>query len=83
MSLDVLLEPIPDRNKKEPCKIGRILADLQEPYKGALTTLLATSYADGGLADEAVAARMKAAGLPVGSKTVYKHRRQQCTCEVI
>ncbi len=79
MNLDALLEPLPARNQ-EACKVGRILADLQDPYKTALINLLDTLYADGGLADEALAARMNAAGLPVGAKTVYKHRRKQCTC---
>lgn len=80
MNLDALLEPIPDRNQKQPCKVGRIVAGLEEPYKSALTTLLATSYADGGLADEAIQKRMDAAGLQVGATVINRHRKLTCTC---
>lgn len=80
MNLDALLEPVPDRNSPKLCKVGLYLADLNDPYLTALKTLLGTLVVDGGMSDEAVAERMTKAGLPVGSKTVYRHRRKGCTC---
>ena len=80
MSLDVLLEPIPDRNQKEPCKVGRILAGLAEPYKSALEGLLATSYENGGLGSDALTERINKAGFEVGATVVHRHRRGKCTC---
>lgn len=80
MNLDALLEPVPDRNAKALCKVGAIVEGLEDPYKTALKNLLGTLYDDGGLSDEAVAERMTKAGLTIGSKTVYRHRRKGCTC---
>lgn len=80
MNLDALLEPLPERNPKYLCKVGSIVESLQDPYKSALRDLLNNLYENGGLSDEAVADRMTAAGLKIGSRTVYRHRRKACTC---
>lgn len=80
MSLEALLAPIPDRNAKHPCKVGRIVEELAEPYKSALVNLIVTRYADGGLSDEALEARLKDAGLEVGTTIINRHRRGSCTC---
>jgi len=80
MSLDVLLEPIPAK-EVEPCKVGRMLADLDDPYKSALANLLNLSYANGGMSDEALAERINKAGLKVGASVINRHRRGKCHCE--
>lgn len=80
MNLEALLEPIPDRNQKEPCKVGRILNDLEGVYKTALSDLLEKPYSAGGLSDEALTDRLNRAGFSVGSTVVRRHRRKGCTC---
>ena len=80
MSLDALLAPVPDRNAKHPCKVGRTIEELAEPYKSALVNLLATRYADGGLSDEALQGRLSDAGLEIGVTILNRHRRGLCTC---
>ena len=80
MSLEALLEPVPER-VKEKCKVGRIVDDLAEPYKSALALKLDLSYANGGLADEELARLLKAAELPVGATIINRHRRGRCTCQ--
>ena len=79
MSLDALLAPVPER-VKEKCKVGRIVADLPEPYKTALDEKLQLSYASGGLSDEELVRIMAAAELPVGATIINRHRRNRCTC---
>ena len=81
MSLEALLAPLPSRGTSEPCKVGRYLARLLDPYRGALVSLLTTSYADGGLSDEALSARMRDAELPVSPTILNRHRRGLCACE--
>lgn len=81
MDLNVLLEPVAQDRAPGPCKVARIVASLEEPYRSALDRLVSTKYQDGGLADEALAARMKAAGVPAGATVINRHRRGQCTCE--
>lgn len=79
MSLDILLAPIPE---PEPtlCKLGKIIAALDEPYKTALVNLTNQNYADGGMSDEALTERLHQAELPIGSTIVNRHRRQVCAC---
>ena len=81
MSLDVLLDPIPDRNPAVPCKVGRIISDLEEPYKSAVVNLVSTSWPDGGLTDEQLASRLTKAGFPIGASTIRTHRKAMCNCE--
>lgn len=80
MSLDALLEPIPDRHKTELCKVGKHVESLAEPYKSALVNLLDTPWANGGLSDEAIWERMKKADLPVGATVINRHRTKRCIC---
>jgi hypothetical protein len=82
MSLDLLLEPIPVRDN-QPCKVGRYLVALEDPYKTALLNLLNIPVADGGMSSEHVAQRMSQAGLPVGSTAVRRHREKRCPCESV
>lgn len=81
MNLDALLEPIPEQVKrKEPCKVGRIINDLEAVYKTALIEMLERSYPDGGMTDEAIADRLKRAGLPVSPTVINRHRKGRCNC---
>lgn len=79
MSLDALLEPA--ENVTQPCKVGRIVAALPEPYKGALVKLLETPFANGGESDALIRNRMFKAGYPCSQAVIYRHRQQQCSCE--
>ena len=78
--MDALLAPLPDRNISLPCKVGRILETLEDPYKTALINLLVTPYEDGGLSAEQLEQRMKQAGLEVGATVIRRHRKKQCGC---
>ena len=80
MNLDALLAPLPDRNVTLPCKVGRILETLEDPYKSALIKLLDTDYDNGGLSAEQLEHRMKQAGLEVGATVLRRHRKKQCGC---
>ncbi len=80
MNLDALLAPIPDRNKSLPCKLGRIVESLEDPYKGALLQLIATDHTQGGLSPEGLEVRMREAGLEIGASAIRKHRSSQCSC---
>lgn len=80
MSLDALLEPIPDKPENRPCKVGVWAATLEEPYLSALTKLLATPFASGGLSDEALTARLNQAGFTIGHSAVRRHRKGACHC---
>lgn len=78
--LDALLVPIPDGGPRR-CKLGKIIDGLEEPYRAALTGLVDTACVDGGLSDEGVRARMRAAGLAIGSSVIRRHRLRECTCQ--
>lgn len=80
MNLDALLAPLPDRNISLPCKVGRILESLEDPYKTALLSLLAQDVDQGGLSSEQLQVRMKEAGLEAGATAIRRHRRKQCGC---
>jgi hypothetical protein len=79
MSLDALLEPIPDRQAR-PCKLGILLTTLEEPYKSALENLVTLKHADGGLSDQALVGRLRQAGIPMSVSTAHYHRRGICSC---
>lgn len=81
MNLDALLAPLPESNKTLPCKVGRIVLSLEDPYKTALTNLLANDHSEGGLTAESLEARMREAGLEVSASVIRKHRRHACSCE--
>lgn len=81
MSLELLLEPA--TRSVTFCKVGQIVASLEEPYKSALIDTLARGYREGGLSDLQVARRMASAGLPVGERTVSRHRAGACVCVVV
>lgn len=79
MSLDALLAPLPI-DEPTPCKIARMVTELDEPYSSALQKLVDVTYPNGGLSDMALRARLKAAGLPVSISTIHYHRRGLCSC---
>lgn len=79
MNLDILLEPIPEP-KPTLCKLGKVLEQLEDPYKTALQNLVNLQYADGGMSDEALTERLHQAELPMGSTIVNRHRRLVCSC---
>lgn len=79
MNLDALLEPA--ESLIQPCKLGRIVNGLADPYKSALENLLAIPYADGGESDAALRARLAKAGLHCSQPVIYRHRNKQCACE--
>ncbi len=80
MSLDILLEPVPDRAVVRLCKVGKFHTDLPEQYQKALHDLLTISYEDGGLTHEELTDRLRKAGCDVGATVVRKHRKLQCAC---
>lgn len=81
MNLDALLEPVPEQVKtKEPCKMGKTVEGLEDVYKTALIDLLAKPHSEGGLTDEAIADRLKRAGLPVSATVINRHRKGRCVC---
>lgn len=77
INLDALLELSKPKRKVEPCLVGQIVKELPEPYKGALITLLETEE----VPTTRVTERMNAAGLRIANTTVYKHRKNVCTCK--
>jgi hypothetical protein len=81
MGLELLLEPAAGTIPGKPCKVARTLTGLAEPYRSALENLLATPYRLGGLTDEALALKLRQAGIPVGATLLNRHRRGLCTCE--
>jgi hypothetical protein len=81
MNLDLLLEEVKPVIRQ--CKMARIIALLDEPYKEALTKLVATSWREGGLSDGGLARKLKTAGISVSHPTVYRHRSGQCSCDWI
>lgn len=82
MNLDALLEPVPGRYT-QPCKVGRIVAKLEDPYKTALITMLASAYVDGGFSDTMIRTRLTSAGFQVSTPVIWRHRNNQCSCESV
>lgn len=78
MNLDALLEPA--ENQIQPCKLGRVIQSLPEPYKSALINLLDITYANGGESDASIRTRLFKAGHPVSQPVIYRHRNNQCSC---
>lgn len=78
MSLDELLKPV-ERVIPE-CKLQRIINELDEPYKTALVNLTNTLYYNGGLSDQGLSNRLKAAGYQVSIPVVNRHRNKSCSC---
>ena len=77
--LDALLAP--PESLATPCKLGRIIDKLNDPYKTALIGLLEVPFADGGESDTAIRERLYKAGFPVSQAVIYRHRNKQCSCE--
>jgi hypothetical protein len=80
MNLDALLEPA--ENMVQPCKLGRIIEAIPEPYKAALLALVNKPFADGGESDNSIRVRLFKAGYPCSSPVIYRHRNNQCSCVV-
>lgn len=80
MNLEVLLEPIERAPKERKCKVAETIDRLEEPYRKALANLVATTYQMGGLTDEELSARLRDAGIGIGTTVINKHRRQRCVC---
>lgn len=80
MSLDVLLEPIPERSTNKRCKVGRFADGLPEKYQKALVESVALLAEFGGLTDQELTERLNKAGLSVGATVVHLHRRGKCAC---
>lgn len=78
--LNALLDEKAARAGSQPCVIGRALADLPDPYKAALQTLINSRFSEGGYTDDQVAARMRSAGLRSSATSVRQHRRGFCSC---
>jgi hypothetical protein len=81
MDLDVLLAPVPEKGYAGPCKVGRIVDSLEDPYRSALITLLNSDVPDGGMSAEQLQTRMAQAGLKVGASAIRRHRARGCSCE--
>lgn len=81
MNLDALLGPAPAASSNgRLCRVGAILAGLEEPYRSALERLLSVPFLEGGETDEQLATRLRAAELPVGATTIRRHRTKTCIC---
>lgn len=78
MGLEALLAERPEPVRL--CKVGRIVASLEDPYRTALIDLLAVTYVDGGESDGEISARLKSAGLPASGAHINRHRRGVCSC---
>jgi hypothetical protein len=74
MNLDALLEPTVAL-EGTPCVIVRTIESLPEQYKKAVQKLI-----EEGTADEEMAARFRAAGLPGRASSFQRHRIGRCTC---
>lgn len=79
MSLEVLLEPIDKAHRR--CKLGAIIASLEEPYQSALQKLADVSWREGGLSDTRLRERLKLAGFSVSMSVIYNHRTGVCACK--
>lgn len=79
MNLEILLE-----TKKydiiEKCLVGKMLEELPEPYKSAVTKQLTTSWKDGGESDYDMSSKFSAAGFKISPSTVNRHRTTKCNC---
>lgn len=81
MNLEALLEPTPERiTTKEPCKVGRHVAEMPADIQQKVSAGLAKLYADGGMTDEEWADRFKRAELPVSATVINRHRKGRCNC---
>lgn len=76
--LDALLEPVEAKpqSKTPRCKLGRIIEELEEPYKSALLGLIGNPDIN----QAALSLKLHAAGKPVSQSVVYAHRRGVCAC---
>lgn len=79
-NLDVLLQPL-QVEEIQPCKVGRYILELEDPYKTALVNLVNTTHEDGGLSAERASERMRDAGLSVGATALRRHRERRCPCD--
>lgn len=79
MSLDALLEPA-EKKLKQPCAVGRIVLELEDPYRSALVALLSKAFRDGGESDESIHTRLTKAGFKVGATVIHRHRKNICNC---
>ena len=79
-NLDALLTPANNTTTGAPCVIKRTLLDLPDSHRDAVTELVEVTHKDGGLTDDEVAARFRAAGLPGRSTAINRHRRRLCGC---
>jgi hypothetical protein len=78
MNLESLLEPV--EHEATPCKILKIIMELEDPYRSAVVQMLNTRFMDGGLSDEKLSMKMKKAGLRVSWQVIYRHRSKICCC---
>lgn len=80
MSLDVLLEPVVQKDVNRRCKVGAFYDSLEEKYQTALYGLLFTKPEDGGISTLDLKARLKVAGVEVGDTVLHNHRNGKCVC---
>jgi hypothetical protein len=74
MNLEALLESS-DTIVGTPCVIARTIEELPEQYKVAVLKLMEERTAD-----EEMASRFRAAGLPGRASSFQRHRIGRCTC---
>lgn len=75
MNLDALLDSNMTPKGTRKCLLGRHLDELDEPYRSALRALF-----DGSLGADAVAYRIREAGLKGSARAIALHRRGICGC---
>lgn len=78
--LDALLSESADVAIVEPCLVGVIASDLEEPYLSAFLKIVNTTYPQGGLSDLPASKKLAQAGLRIGASTLNRHRRGLCYC---
>lgn len=57
-----------------------LVEGLEGKYREAAESLLSKPWTTGGMSDEAAAAKLASAGLPVGASTIRRHRSGRCVC---
>lgn len=68
------------RNKKKPCRMGVILAGLDDAQRAQLTAALDASH-DGTISVGAIVKWVKARGHDMDQNGVVHHRSRRCSCE--
>lgn len=64
----------------DPCRVSRLIANLEEPYRSAAQQLVNVKHNQGGIADMPLAAEFRKAGIQLSSTMINRHRNGWCPC---